>query len=92
MKTKTQILETLEAVRVELPKSGPAPELVHVGLASAAAGRLRVVLVRGSDQYVLIGEWCHGVCGWLQLESAAYLGVDGRRVLRAVQRALRANP
>ena len=92
MKTETQILETLEAIRAALPKCGPAPERVGVDGTRSPAGVLRVILARGPGLYDLIGEWGHGVCGWVPIESACHLSAEGRRVYNAAQKAMKANP
>lgn len=92
MKTEAQIHETLTAIRAALPKAGPAPERVEVGELSAKRGMLRVTLTNERGGYDLIGEWGHGVAGWMQFEHSAYFTPDGRRVYRAVQKALKVNP
>jgi hypothetical protein len=92
MKTEAQILETLAAIRAALPKVGPAPERVEVGELSAKRGMLRVTLTNARGGYDLIGEWGHGVAGWLQFEHSAYSCAEARRVYRAVQKALKAAP
>jgi hypothetical protein len=92
VKTEAQILETLAAIRAALPKVGPAPERVDVGPLSAKRGMLRVTLTNARGGYELIGEWGHGVAGWMQFEHSAYFTPEARRVYRAVQKALKVNP
>ena len=84
MKTTTEILATVDAARAALPKSFKAPELVQ---AQPKGGMLRVTYAGH-----LVGEWGHGVFGWLQVESAASLGREGQQVYRAVKKVLKANP
>jgi hypothetical protein len=92
VKTEAQILETLAAIRAALPKVGPAPERVDVGPLSAKRGMLRVTLTNARGGYELIGEWGHGVAGWLQFEHSASFSAEARWVYRAVQKALKVNP
>jgi len=93
VKTEAQILETLAVIRAALPKAGPSPERVEVGELSAKRGMLRVTLTNARGGYDLIGEWGHGVAGgWLQFEHSAYFTPEGRRVYRAVQKALKVTP
>jgi len=83
MKSQHEIVETLEAIRFELP-AAVDPARVTVHLERAARGMLRVLLDGN-----LVGEWGHGVCGWMQCESAQWLGTEGQKVYRAVKRVTR---
>lgn len=63
------------------------PTYIDPARVTCCSGRFRVYL-----DGCLISEWGHGVCGWLPVESCAYLGHDGRTVDRVMRRAMKAAP
>lgn len=82
-KTAEEVGLTLAAIHAALPVAVD-PVRVKCSVPQAERGTLRVLL-----DGQLIGEWGYGVAGWMQFESAAWLGTEGQKVYRACKRVLK---
>jgi hypothetical protein len=82
-KTAVEIAETVARIRLELPAAIREGRVAH-DAAKAERGTLRITF-----DGQLIGEWGHGVLGWMQFESAAYMTSDAARAYRAAKRVLK---
>jgi hypothetical protein len=82
-KTVEEIQNTAATIRLALPAAISEGRVTY-SRQSAERGMLRLCL-----DGQLIGEWGHGVCGWVQTESAAWLGTEGRKVYSAAKRVLK---
>lgn len=91
MKTPEEIDAVYADVLRRLPKYMYSDQ-VRIDPFARERGKLRVLVAHKlplggtATSWSLVGEWCHGVCGWLQWEY----GQEWSREIAAVQRAVKA--